>query len=282
MTEIAPSAREHALHDLRRARAGILTIGVGALSFGAYWATGRHELLALVVAASATVLAAPSWIGVEPRYPVPRLGPALWERAITYATPVIGAVLIGMMISKGSINLLGMLPLVAIAALVYGIYAWQGLGNALARVRGRVADMPLLSRLWRHYLGYAAAFLAGGLAVWGSASAPLLVLVSVFAGSALVAKLLVDLALPQPLPKPQRLSLTFLNLMLMSPLWFGLPWGLAFGAVLVVLDLGMSTPLDVAIENAWPIVLPVAVGSVAVFALLTVLTAIVEFATGES
>lgn len=282
MTDIVPSAREHALHDLRRSRAGVLTAAVGALSFGAYLATGRHELLALVVAAIATVLAAPSWIGVEPRYPIPGLGPALWERVTMFATPIIGVVLIGMMLTKGSINLLGMLPLIVIGAGVYGIYAWRGLSNALARVRGNEADMPLLSRLWRHYLGYAAAFVAGGLGVWATATAPLLVSLSAFAGLALSAKLLVDLALPQPLPKPQRLSLTFLNLMLMSPLWFGLPWGFAFGAVLIVLGLGMGTPLDAAVADASIIVLPVAVGTVVVFALLTLFAATVEFATGES
>jgi len=267
---------------LRRARAGILTAGVSALAFGAYLATGRYELLALVVAAIAAVLATPTWVGVEPRYPVPRLGFALWERVVTYATPIIGAVLIGMMISKGSINVLGMLPLAAIAAAVYAIYAWLGLGRALARVRGETTDMPLLSRLWRHYLGYAAAFLAGALTVWVAMPAPLLVLISLFAGLSMTAKLLVDLVLPQPLPRPQRLSLTFLNLMLMSPLWFGLPWGLAFAAVLVVLGLGVGTPLDAAVADAAIIVLPVAVSTVAVFGLLALVAAIVEFATGES
>jgi hypothetical protein len=282
MADIVSSAREHALQDLRRARAGVLSVAVGALAFGAYVVGGgRFELLALVVAALATVLATPSWTGVEPRYPIPRLGSALWERVIRFATPVIGAVLIGMMITKGSINLLGMLPVVVIAAVVHAIYAWRGLAYALARVRGDAVDMPLLARLWRHYLGYAAAFVAGGLAFWATVSAPLLVSFSAFAGSALTAKLLVDLALPQPLPKPQPLSLTFLNLMLMSPLWFGLPWGLAFGAVLVVLGLGEGMALDAAVAESSIIVLPVAVGSVAVFALLTLLAAIVEFATGE-
>jgi hypothetical protein len=277
-----PSAREHALQDLRRVRAGVISIAVGALSFGAYLATNRHELLALLVAAFATVMALPSWVGVEPRYPVPRLHLALWAWAIQFATPVIGMALVGMILTKGSINLLGMLPLFAIAAAVYGIYAWRGLTNALARVRGDAGDMPLLSRLWRHYLGYSAAFAAGALAVWVVGSEPLLLALSVFAASALTAKLLVDLALPQPLPKPQHLSLTFLNLMLMSPLWFGLPWGLAFAGVFVVLGLGMGAPLDLAIADASILVLPVAVGSVVVFALLTLAAAIVEFATGEA
>lgn len=283
MSEIASSPREHALQDLRRARAGVLTAAVAALSFGAYLAAGgRLEALALAVAAIATVLATPSWVGVEPRYPIPRLGPALWERVVAYGTPIIGVVLIGMMLTKGSINFLGMLPLIVILAVVYGVYAWRGLSKALARVRGEQSDMPLLARLWRHYLGYVAAFAAGGLAVWATMSAPSLVSLSGFAASALTAKLLVDFALPQPLPKPQRLSLTFLNLMLMSPLWFGLPWGLGFGAVLVVVGLGGGDRLNAAVDAASIIVLPVAVGSVAVFALLALLAAVLEFATGES
>jgi hypothetical protein len=227
------------------------------------------------------MLAAPSWVGVEPRWPVPRLGHALLERVIAYGTPLIGVVLVSTMLSKGSINLLALLPPILVAGLVYAVYAWRGLTHALARVRGQSGDMPLLSRLWRHYLGYAAALGAGVLAVWGALSASQLVMVSAFVAAGLVAKLLVDLALPQPLPKPQPLSLTFLNLMLMSPLWFGLPWGFAVAAVFAVSGFGEGMPLEDAAVDASIIVAPVAVGSVAVFALLTLIAAAIELATDE-
>ena len=66
-----PSAREHALQDLRRKRGERIAAGVFAASFLAFAVSGLAELIVLTGAALLALLATPSWIGVAPRYPVP-------------------------------------------------------------------------------------------------------------------------------------------------------------------------------------------------------------------
>lgn len=276
-----PSAREHALCDLRRKRAGILTGLVFGLSVVAVFLVGGVAVAVGAVAALMVVIAVPSWVGVEPRYPVPTLWQALLGHLAAVAVPAVGLLLLYIMWSKGKVEQLSAVPILVIAAAVYAVYRWHHLAGALARVRGASAGMPLLDRLWRHYLGYAvglavgiAAASAGDLRQWTLSA-------SLFAGSFLIMKMMVDVALPQPPLASRRLSATFLILTLMSPVWFGLPWGVAQAVLSVLFDLSNGEPFVAAVDDAPTVVLYIAAATTSVFAVLTVAAAALELATGE-
>lgn len=277
-----PSAREHALQDLRRKRAGNLASLMLGLWFIAFVLTGEVELMALALAALFALLAVPSWVGVEARYPIPTLSRELWHYASALALPVAGFGLVYLVWSKGQLEALNVAPVVALGAVVFAVYRWHGLAAALARVRGAGAGMTVWERLWRHYLGYFAGLAAGGTAVLASGAPrewPLSL--SLFLGSFLIIKLVIDMTLPQPTLPSRRLSASLFAMTLMSPVWFGLPWGAALTAVSVLFGLSLNLSLEAAIDDSAMILAYVTGASVVVFAALTTAAAVLEMATGE-
>ncbi len=276
-----PSAREHALFDLRRKRAGILTGLVFGLLVAAVFLVGGVAVSVGTIAALLVLIAMPSWVGVEPRYPVPTLWRELFGHLAALALPAVGLLLLYIVWSKGKVEQLSALPILAIAAAVYAVYRWHHLAGALARVRGAGADMPFFDRLWRHYLGYAAGLAVGVAAASAVDLRQWVLAATLFAGSFLIIKMIVDVTLPQPPLASRRLSATFLVLMLMSPVWFGLPLGVALAVLSVLFDVSRGEPFASAVEDARMVVLYITVATASVFAVLAAAAAAMELATGE-
>lgn len=276
-----PSARQHALYDLRRKRAGILTGLVFGVSIVALFLIGGIALAAVVIAALLVLIAVPSWVGVEPRYPIPTLWRELLGHLAAVAVPAVGLLLLYTMWSKGRLEQLSAAPILVVAAAVYAICRWHHLAGALARVRGAGAGMPFLDRLWRHYLGYAAGLAVGVAAASVGDLRQWMLSATLFAGSLLIVKMMVDVALPQPPLAPRRLSATFLILALMSPVWFGLPWGVALAVLSVLFDLSNGVSFASAVDNSAMVVIFVAVATLVVFLVLATAATVVELATGE-
>lgn len=275
-----PSAREHGLYDLRRKRAGVAMGIVLAVAVGAALAAGGLNAIALPVAAFLGLLAVPSWIGVEPRFPVPSFRAALYASLLNYGVPIVGVLTMFVVLNKGSIDVLALVPAALLGALIYSAYRWRYTGAAMATVRGVREGMPLGARLWRHYLGYAAGLAGGVMAAvltrevdWNLG--PLL-----FASVFLAGKAAVDLALPQPPLKTERLSRAGLQLAAMSPLWFGLPWGVA-----LAVGAASTVPGDWSTLSSLPshatTVVAMTVAAAAVFAAFALIAFLMEAATGD-
>jgi hypothetical protein len=275
-----PSAREHGLYDLRRKRA---TVVMGAITVAATvgaMLAGNPALFALPVVAAIAFGALPSWIGVEPRYPVPSIWAAVYSNILGFGVPMVGVLLMFVMLNKGDLRYAALVPAAVTGALVYSAYRWRYLGEAMARVRGVRAGMPVVDRLWRHYLGYALGLAGGGVALSATRGIDWSFGTALFAIVFLAGKAAVDLSLPQPPLKTERLSTAALQLAAMSPVWFGLPWGVALTFALAAL-----TPADwsvlTAVSTNTVTVVYVTIASVVVFTAFALVAFLIEVATGE-
>jgi hypothetical protein len=220
-----PSAREHALYDLRRKRAALATTIVLIAAIASVFLTGILELMALAVAAWLAYFTVPSWVGIEPRFPLPPAWAVISEHLFSFGVPMVGVLLIYAVLLKGDTAVFAVMPVAVLGALVYAVYRWRYLSATLMRVRGAVQGMSLPSRFWRHYLGYALGLAAAVPAARALEGQDVAVVLGAYVGAFLLVKLLVDLALPQPPLTAERFSTAALQLALMSPVWFGLPWG---------------------------------------------------------
>lgn len=276
-----PSARAHALLDLRRRRAGVATTVVLLVSGVALFATARVELFALLAGALLAHVAVPSWVGVTPRFPVPSLGQEMLDRLIAFAVPAIGAMLLYTVWTKGRVEQLSAVPVLLVGAAAFAVYRWRYLSAALAQVRGEGGGMPLLDRLWRHYLGYVVALGLGLGAAIAVGTAQLLGALFAFGSVFFGAKLAVDLALPQPPMASRPLSATMFALALMSPIWFAVPWGASVTVALALMETTAEISFVDALSANGMVAVYVGVATVAVFVVLTVVAFVMELATGE-
>lgn len=276
-----PSARAHALLDLRRRRAGVAALAVLLVSGVALFATTRVELFALLAAALLAYLAVPSWVGVAPRFPVPSLGREMVDRLVGFAVPAIGAMLLYTVWTKGRVEQLSAVPVLLVGAAAFAVYRWRYLNAALEQVRGEGRGMPFLARLWRHYLGYVTALAVGLGAAFALGAAQVMFALVAFGSAFFVVKLAIDFALPQPPLAPRPLSATMLTLALMSPIWFAVPWGASVTVALALMETTAETALADALSANAMVAVYVGVATVAVFAALTVVALVMELATGE-
>lgn len=276
-----PSAREHALLDVRRRRAGVATLGVLLVSGVALSAAARVELFALLAAALLAYLAVPSWVGVAPRYPVPSLWREMLERLVAFAVPAIGAMLLYTIWTKGRVEQLSAVPVLLVGAAAFAVYRWRYLGAALAQVRGEGRAMSLFDRLWRHYLGYVAALAVGLGAAFAVGTSQLMFALVAFGSAFFAVKLAVDFALPQPPLAPRRLSATLSLLTLMSPVWFAAPWGVSVAIAAALLEAPTATAFADNLSANAMVGVYVGAATVAVFAALACIAFVMELATGE-
>lgn len=280
-----PSAREHGLYDLRRKRSAMAMLVVGAASIAPTLLLGDIALTALPAAAVFAYLAMPSWIGAEPRFPRASVGSAMLETLSASIVPLAGMTLMFFMINKGRLDVLGLAPVLLAGAVSYGAYRWLYRDVALATVRGERAGMSLGGRLWRHYLGYAlglsvatvALLIVRQIALDGEA---VVLTEMVFVAAFLLTKSAVDASLPQPPLEAKRLSLAAAQLALMSPVWFGLPWGAAILGFFVSFD-RYRMPLMWLIEQDAIVIVYMTVAAVVVFTAFALVAFAIEAATGE-
>ena len=275
-----PSARQHGLYDLRRKRAALAMGAIAVAATVGAMLAGKPALFALPVAAAIAFVALPSWIGVEPRYPVPSLWATMYGNMLGFGVPMVGVLLMYVMLNKGDLRYAAFVPVAVAGALIYSAYRWRYLGEAMARVRGVRAGMPLVDRLWRHYLGYAVGLAAGGVALSATRGMDWSLSTGLFAIVFLAVKAAVDLSLPQPPLKTERLSTAALQLAAMSPVWFGLPWGVALTFASVDLTAGRWSLLTAVSSNA-VIVVYVTIATVVVFTAFALVAFLIEAATGE-
>lgn len=275
-----PSARQHGLYDLRRKRAGLAAGVVFVGSVVSVFVSREMALVSLPFAALLAFLALPSWVGAEPRYPVPSFWAAVRDQMLSFGVPMVGVLLMYLLLNKGELAFAVVILFAVIGVFVYSAYRWQYMRDSMARVRGVGEHMPLLARLWRHYLGYAVglaaglgAGLAGGQIHWAVAQGG-------FVGAFLVGKGVSDLALRQPPIRDRRLSFTLAQLAAMSPVWFGLPWG-ATATAAWSLSLSAGSSLTWALANNAIIIVYVTVASVVVFTATALVAFLIEVATGE-
>ncbi len=275
-----PSAREHGLLDLRRKRAGIVAGVVLFASVIGLFASREMGLAALPVVALLAYLSLPSWVGVEPRFPVPTVWVALRDHMLSFGVPMVGVMLMYLMLNKGELAFAIMIPLAAVGAVIYGAYRWRYSQASMVRLRGGDEAMPLLSRLWRHYLGYAAGLAAGTAAAFAGDTIDWAIAATGFVGAFLVAKAAVDLSLPQPPIESRRLSIVLAQLAIMSPIWFGLPWG---AAMVAAMSFGLRArfPLTMALQDNAIVVVYAAISAIVVFTALALIAFVIEVATGE-
>lgn len=275
-----PSAREHALYDIRRKRAGVATVVVLVATVAGVFATERMELLALVATAMFAWGAFPAWVGVAPEYPAPRAWDSIRQHAFTIALPVIGVSLFNMVLAKGDPRFLSSVPVGLLGALVYGSYRWRYIIAAVARMRGAEDDMPLIARLWRHYLGYVAGLTAGllALAIGRNYAADFewLLPSTLFLSGFLIVKPLVDFVFPQPPLSAERLSGAAAQLAAMSVVWFGLPWGALLTCLLASVAVGRRISVEQALAVDAMTLVYVAVSSVVVFTAIAVVAFVLE------
>lgn len=275
-----PSAREHALYDVRRKRASVATTAVLIVSIAALILAGDPELSVLGAAAVLAQFAVPNWVGVEPRFPVPSMLAAVIEHVFGFVVPMVGVLLLYFVLNKGDFNFLGMVPIAVLGALIYSVYRWRLLGVSLARVRGASVPMSLGERLWRHYLGYAAGLTAGAVAVIvAGAGQNWLMAAGAYGGAFMIAKALVDLSLPQPPLEAERLSDTAAQLAAMSPVWFGLPWGVALTGLMATAE--TEKPFVVAVADDAITILYVAIATFVVFTAIAAVAFVMELVAGE-
>jgi hypothetical protein len=180
--------------------------------------------MALAVAAWLAYFAVPSWVGIEPRFPLPPAWAVISEHLFSFGVPMVGVLLIYAVLLKGETTVFAVMPVAVLGAVVYAVYRWRYLSATLMRVRGVVQSMTLPSRLWRHYLGYALGLAVAVPAALALKGQDIAVILGAYVGAFLLAKLLVDLALPQPPLNAERFSTAAFQLALMSPIWFGVPW----------------------------------------------------------
>lgn len=276
-----PSAREHALYDLRRKRAGIATTVVLIAAIAGAFLTRDMGLSAVAAAAVLAQFAIPNWVGVEPQFPVPSIWAAVSEHLLSFGVPMVGVLLLYFVLTRGDLDFLGMIPVAVLGALVYSLYRWRHLGISLTRVRGAAARMPFGDRLWRHYLGYAAGLTAGALGVALTAEAQSSMLgAGSFGGAFLIVKALVDLSFSQPPLKAERLSGAAVQLTLMSPIWFGLPWGAALTGVMAAAEIS-SRPFAPAVAENAIVVVYMTVASVVVFTSIVMVASVMELVAGD-
>jgi hypothetical protein len=279
-----PSAREHGLYDLRRKRAAVAMFVVGAASVVPGLLLGDMAMIALPATALFAYLAIPSWIGAAPRFPRASAGAALFEGLSMSIVPFVGMMLMFFMLNRGDLRILVSAPSLIAGAVSFGVYRWHYRGLALNTVRGERAGMSLGGRLWRHYLGY----------VLGLSSATVGMLVAravvpdtsamlahiVFLPIFMSVKTVVDVSLPQPPLAAQRLSRAAGQLALMSPVWFGLPWGVTILGLSVSVSRG-QIPLMWVIERDAVVVVYMTLASVVVFTAFALTTYLLEVITGE-
>lgn len=273
-----PSARELALYDLRRMRASrAATVVLAAAIVGALL-SGRPEIFPLAGAAFLAYFAVPAWIGVGPVYPTPSLLAGIAQQIASFGLPMVGVLLVYVVLTKGALDIVSMAPGLIAGALVYSAYQWRYTQEAQRRIRGESAAMPLIGRLWRHYLGYVIGIGAALVATSFVDVVAVVPAMSTFAAAFLVGKAAVDLSLPQPPLGATRVSAALLQLTLISPIWFGVPWGagyLAFEAVMgrdVASLLEPTAYVSTLVESA--------LACTIVFAAIAVVAAVIEFATG--
>jgi hypothetical protein len=274
-----PSARALALYDLRRARAGTASTAVLIAGVVAMFLFGRWELVVFAAMAFVAYFAVPSWVGVAPVFPMPSLGGALIQYVAGFGLPMVGVLLIYLVLTKGSSDLLSMAPGLAAGAITYSIYQWRYARDAQRRIRGEAAGMSLPSRLWRHYLAYAVGIGAGVGATLPLDPASMTLAISVFAAAFLTAKAAVDFSLPQPALAAERVSAALLQLTLMSPIWFGLPWGGVYIVMEAIALDGAGFPLPVVARL--PMLIEACVACVVVFAATTVVAGAMELVSGR-
>lgn len=275
-----PSAREHGLYDLRRKRAPVAMGIVSVAAFVAAIVQRDPAFVALPVVALLAFVALPSWIGVEPRFPVPSVWRAIGEQALGFGVPMVGVLLMYVVLNKGEPRYIALIPVAVAGALIYSAYRWRYLAGAMARVRGAGEEMGFGSRLWRHYLGYAVGLAAAFTAAaatrpidWGLGS-------ELFAVVLLSAKAGVDLSLPQPPLRAERLSLAGARLAAMSPVLFGLPWGLALTGAMAA-SMPETWSMMAALNYNAMIVVYVAIASIVVFTAFALVTFLIELMAGE-
>lgn len=275
-----PSAREHGLLDLRRKRAAVAAGLVLFASVTGLFVSRDMGLAAVPVVALLAYLSLPSWVGVEPRFPVPSVWVALRDHMLRFGVPMVGVMLMYLMLNKGALAFAIMIPLAAVGAVVYGAYRWRYAQGSMTRLRGADEAMPLLPRLWRHYLGYAVGLAAGTAAAVAGETIDWAFAATGFAGAFLIAKAAVDLSLPQPPIKSRRLSIALAQLAVMSPVWFGLPWGTA---MVVAMSFGLRArfPLTMALQDNAIVIVYVTVAAIVVFTALALIAFLIELATGE-
>lgn len=274
-----PSAREHALYDLRRKRASVATTTVLIASIAVLVLTGDAALSVLGAAAVLAQFAVPNWVGIEPRFPLPSIVAAVIEHLFGFVVPMVGVLLLYYVLNKGDLNFLGVLPIAVLGALIYSVYRWRLLGVSLARVRGAVVRMSPGERLWRHYLGYAAGLIAGALAVTvAGETANWLAAAGFYGGAFMIAKAFVDLLLPQPPLETERLSDAAAQLAVMSPVWFGLPWGVTLTGLMATVETGK--PFVAAVADDAITVGYVAIASVIVFTAIAAVAFVMELVGG--
>jgi hypothetical protein len=182
-------------------------------------------------------------------------------------------------LTKGRPDILSMAPGLAAGAITYSVYQWRYARDAQRRIRGEAAGMTLASRLWRHYLAYAAGLAAGAGATLALDPANMILAISVFAAAFLTVKAAVDFALPQPALAAERVSAALLQLTLMSPIWFGLPWGGVYIVMEAIALDGAGSPVPV-VERL-PMLIEACVACVVVFAATTVVAGAMELASGR-
>lgn len=231
--------------------------------------------LGFILMASAAV-AFPVWLVVESWL---ALGPqqlqvdmrSLWRNRLVFAVTVIVGAAVGMLSNNRTrSNLEGLLFLlpVLIGFAARALYVWRDAQvRPIGLLKASFARISYAGAL-AHFASYVIA-LAAGLAAAAQFEGWLLRAVA-YACAAILAKLAADFVFTKPAPLDDRsLSAALVRLTVISPLWWGFPWGVLIAGHFFVGEDRQPWPILSVILDQLPIVYHVTIATVFVFAATT-------------
>lgn len=271
-------ASTDASHPATRLHVAALVLGVLVLSTFYFVRPASLLAMPILIVLVPIVVVTTQWLGLRRHASQPT---TLRARAASFLTFVVAA-MAGPMITREPDEWLPIVPIIAAVTItgfiVYAIYASRIKPYATDGSVSRLSADGIRAHFTGYIVGLAAGIGAATLVrVYGPLADMWLWSAVAYGIAFAVGKLAADLLSPTPAPYRQpTMSSALLRMTALSPLWWGLPWGIAYAGYTAVTLNAMNIGLRFLMMDGLSSVLHVATAVTLVFAALTILVYVQE------